>query len=147
MIDKEKGLIQKKDTIFNKISNFFKTIFYSFNKKIVIEENVNANDNDSIIFSNETKLEINENRTTKSNRFLEIYLEDCIEDIDDNYEYNYTKIQTTENDKKNFFKLYENVKNRNIDMNYLGGNDLVRINLMLKEEISLKSNGNSDNNL
>lgn len=146
MSNKEKSLIPKKDTIFNKITNFFKNIFYSFKKKLVIEEEVNIND--SVIFSNEKELEIiNENKTSKNNEFLEIYLDDCIEDIDDNYEYNYKKIQISENDKKNFFKLYDNVKNGNIDMNYLGGSDLVRINLMLKEEMTLKSNENSDNKL
>ncbi len=145
MIDKDKSLIPKKDAIFNKIYNFFKNIFYSFKKKLVIEEEVNVNDR--AIFSNEKELEINENKIPKNNKFLEIYLEDCIEDISDNYEYNYTKIQMSENDKKSFFKLYDNVKSGNIDMNYLGGSDLVRINLMLKEEMSLKSNGNSDNKL
>ncbi len=140
MIDKDKSLISKKDTIFSKISNFFKNIFHCFNKKLVIFEEPKDDENEAF----QKQSEITEKKISKNNEFLEIYLDDYVEDSDD--EYNYEKIQTSENDKKNFFKLYENVKNGNIDMNYLSGNDLVKINLMLKEEMNLKINANDIKN-
>lgn len=132
MIDKDKSLIIKKENIFSKISKFLKNFFGIFKKKEIKQEEIETNDI-NIVQEKQTQI-------AGENELLTIYLEDYLENIDLDYEYTYPKSENLDEDKRRFFKLYEDVKNGKIDMNYLSGNDLVRINLMLKEEYSLKAN-------
>lgn len=43
-----------------------------------------------------------------------------------------------EEDKKRFFKLYENVRNGKINITQLNAIDLIRVNQMLKNEVNIK---------
>lgn len=44
-------------------------------------------------------------------------------------------VKDTESDKKEFFELYKNVKNGNISMDNLMINDLIKVLLMMKNEV------------
>lgn len=154
MIDKNKSLIPKEKSFFNKISNFFKNIFSIFNKKNIEkqkenleelnneERKENSNKTENFTFIENDNRE-NNSKNSQNNKFMEIYLEDYFEtdeELESNDELKSSKIENLEESKKNFFRLYNDVKAGNVDMNYLSGSDLVKINLMLKEELNLKKN-------
>ena len=139
------SLIPIKENILKKIFNFFKGLF--FKKECLIsesEENVKerlleTTKNAEIDFD---KKSINEETTSivgsenddndlfkKFAKAGYIYEEQqFIDDIN------------PEEDKREFFKLYENVKNKVISIKDLSGIDLIRINQIIKNEVNIKQN-------
>lgn len=97
MVDKDKSLKVKSDSIFQKIINCFRNIFKKRNKEIDID----------------------------------------IEEI--NYEENFEETIES-NDKNEFFKLYQDVKDGNKKLDDLDPFDLVRVNLMLTQEADIQIN-------
>ena len=110
MIDKDKSLIKAEKNIFKRFLNFFKSIF---KKK--------------------------EYKTEQSTKVQQLD-EDKIEQFADTQEPVKDKISELngKDEKNKFFKLYSEVKYNNIEMSNLNSKDLLKVNLIIKEEIKLK---------
>ncbi len=108
MVDKDKSLKVKSDSIFEKIRDCIRNLFRS---------------NSSL--DSEEELTLKENIDTK------------IESID-----NIEPVQEIQKEtaKTEFFKLYQDVKSGKVDIDSLDAFDVVRVNLMLTQEIDIQTN-------
>lgn len=139
------SLIPIKENIFKKVFNFFKGLF--FKKELLIiqpEENIEevaleTSENTEIDFNQKSIIEETADSVMSENdendlfkQFAKVgYVYEEHEFVDD---------INPEEDKKEFFKLYENVKNKIISIKDLNGIDLIKINQMIKNEVNIKQN-------
>lgn len=139
------SLIPIKENIFKKVFNFFKGLFLKKERLIIQpEENIE-----------EVSLETSENTEIDFNQksIIEETADSVMSENDENdlfkqfakagyvyEEHEFVDDINPEEDKKEFFKLYENVKNKIISIKELNGIDLIRINQMIKNEVNIKQN-------
>lgn len=134
MVDKDKNLIVRKETIFNKLINFFKNLFrFKKNKKVEIfetyEEKVEKIDIEEYKINEEAS-----NNESYDDVFEEIINEEELIKHEFKQDLNY------ETEKERLFKLYNDVKSDKKQIESLDGIDLIRINQLLKEELKLRKN-------
>lgn len=110
MVDKDKSLKVKSDSIFEKIRDCIRNLFRG-----------------------NSDLDFNEELTLKENIDTEI------ENID-NVETANEQEPQKETAKTEFFKLYQDVKAGKVDIDSLDAFDVVRVNLMLTQEIDIQTN-------
>ena len=116
MKENDTSLIKSKDSIFKKIVDWFKNLFWNKNNsssKELIENNIEIQE------SSDSKL---------MNEDLEF----------DNYKITEEAEEQTKDTKKKFFELYSDIKNEKVDIKDLSLEDLKKFNIMIQEEISLK---------
>lgn len=160
MLDNNKNLIVVKNSIFKKISNFFKK-FFKITKHNNIEENLSASNNDNQLRNmSDTKM-VNNDPITEDNNLIisnQIELVDMVESEDENIflkegtldilnnseyysnfiEYKFKQDLDYNEEKKRIFDVYSDVKNGKIDIDKLDNITLIQINQMLKAEIDFK---------
>lgn len=138
------SLIPIKENIFKKVFNFFKGLF--FKKEYLISQ---PEKNDEVPLENHenTKMDLNK----KSVIVEKINIAKTESDNNDLFkqfakigytyeEHHFIEDINPEEDKKEFFKLYEKVKNKVISIKDLSGIDLIRINQIIKKEVNIKQN-------
>lgn len=103
MVDKDKSLKIKSNSIFEKICDYFRN-FFRKKKNIFETEEINLK-----------------------------------EDIDIEEVANQQEVQS-ETEKTEFFKLYQDIKSGKANLDDLDTFDLVRVNLMLTQEIDIQTN-------
>lgn len=111
MVDKDKSLKVKSDSIFEKIRDCIRNFFRNNSSLDVEEENA-----------------LKENIDTKIEN---INLAENLEKEQD---------KQNETAKTEFFKLYQDVKSGKIDIDELDAFDVVRVNLMLTQEADIQTN-------
>ena len=126
MMDKNKSLIKAEETIFNKIKSFFKRLFkYKKNRLETIHINKSPKvDLDNIADENEIE--------------NEYFISDIIGEYKEIYDYNGSSKISNRDKKERFFRLYDDVKNRKTNLQYIDSNDLIKINKILREEEKIK---------
>lgn len=110
MVDKDKSLKVKSDSIFEKIRDWIRNIFRS-NSSLNVEEAI-----------------LKESINTK------------IENINSTENLEKEQDKQKETAKTEFFKLYQDVKSGKINIDELDVFDVVRVNLMLTQEIDIQTN-------
>ena len=113
-MDKNKSLIEyKKESIVSRVINFFKSIFQKNKINTIENNNNNIIDNKTDVISSSNKLNV------------EKELDGKIVEIED---------RSIESDKAEFFKVYNDFKERKIAINELSFYDVIRITKMFNEE-------------
>lgn len=122
-MDKNKSLIEyKKESIVSRVINFFKSIFQKNKINTIENNNNNIIDNKTDVISSSNKLNVEKELEVKS-----VEIED----------------RSIESDKAEFFKVYNDFKERKIAINELSFYDVIRITKMFNEEnkIYIKAKG------
>lgn len=113
-MDKNKSLIEyKKESIVSRVINFFKSIFQKNKINTIENNNNNIIDNKTDVISSSNKLNVEKELEVKS-----VEIED----------------RSIESDKAEFFKIYNDFKERKIAINELSFYDVIRITKMFNEE-------------
>ena len=113
-MDKNKSLIEyKKESIVSRVINFFKSIFQKNKINTIENNNNNIIDNKTDVISSSNKLNVEKELDGKS-----VEIED----------------RSIESDKAEFFKVYNDFKERKIAINELSFYDVIRITKMFNEE-------------
>lgn len=113
-MDKNKSLIEyKKESIVPRVINFFKSIFQKNKINTIENNNNNIIDNKTDVISSSNKLNVEKELEVKS-----VEIED----------------KSIESDKAEFFKVYNDFKERKIAINELSFYDVIRITKMFNEE-------------
>lgn len=136
MIEKNKSLVLKKDTIFSKIKSVFKNIFGRiFNNKD------NAEETNIVNKDIENHFKIEEKKVLKENN------EEIIEDSndiesEDNFfkKHNYIHDLDHEEQKKKIFALYKEVKEGKKSFDDLNAMELIQVTRLFEEEVKLMEN-------
>ncbi len=139
-MDKNKSLIENKKSIFNKVINFFKKIFWRKETQNCIEKI------DDLKIENKSEVKhvikpitsiLKEDEISED---IELYeYEEEIDPEEVNFEkYNENREYNSQDEKNNFFDLYNNIKEEKVDINNVDIIDLFQVNLLLKEEQKLK---------
>lgn len=130
MIDRDKSLIIKIDTLVNKIVNFFKRIF-RIKKKNIVEETVTTSESKNKISKSDLKIE---DVITQDN-ILEIiknkyYIHSTPYEFPQDLDY--------EEEKKRVFDLYTNVKMGKVQIKELDASDLIKIHQLSENELNYR---------
>ena len=139
-MDKNKSLIENKKSIFNKVINFFKKMFWRKETQNCIEKI------DDLKIENKSEVKhvikpitsiLKEDEISED---IELYeYEEEIDPEEVNFEkYNENREYNSQDEKNNFFDLYNNIKEEKVDINNVYIIDLFKVNLLLKEEQKLK---------
>ncbi len=139
-MDKNKSLIENKKSIFNKVINFFKKMFWRKETQNCIEKI------DDLKIENKSEVKhvikpitsiLKEDEISED---IELYeYEEEIDPEEVNFEkYNENREYNSQDEKNNFFDLYNNIKEEKVDINNVDIIDLFQVNLLLKEEQKLK---------
>lgn len=139
-MEKNKSLIENKKSIFNKVINFFKRIFWKQEAQNCIEKiddlkPENKSEEKKVI--NPITSILKEEEISED---IELYdYEDDIDPEEVNFEnYNEDRKYNSQDEKNKFFDLYNNIKEEKVDINNVDIIDLFQVNLLLKEEQKLK---------
>lgn len=160
MLDNNKNLIVVRNSIFKKLSNFFKKIF-KIKEYNNIEENSSISNNDNHLENmSDTKVvnndQIIENNNLINSNQIELvdmftsedennFLKEGALDILNNSEYNSNFIEYKfkqdldyNKEKEKIFDVYNDIKNGKTDIDELDNMTLIEINQMLKAEMDFK---------
>ena len=131
MDEKGTSLIKSEDSIFKKISNWFKNLFGKKNNDSPKEELIEN--------SSENNIEVQESSDSQtSNDFSEFVFnfdncEEILSEISEDIEE-----EPKKDTKKKFFELYSDIKDGIVDIKDLSLEDLKKFNIMVQEEISIR---------
>ena len=137
---KNKSLIENNKSIFIKVIIFFKKMFWRKETQNCIEKI------DDLKIENKSEVKhvikpitsiLKEDEISED---IELYeYEEEIDPEEVNFEkYNENREYNSQDEKNNFFDLYNNIKEEKVDINNVDIIDLFQVNLLLKEEQKLK---------